>query len=199
MKPFLCILLLTSLLEASSRRASREDEPSGPAVIEFSEPTQKVGLDKNSLRSYRHLHRQGLRAFHQKKYQEGLQCFGLALQNNPRSSDLILDYALFNLLVPDQKGRNITLAKNLLDQLKTPRQLKDPRFFLSRAILNWLEGQDQQAKFNLSNLNSTPYNDSAHLFELHLDLKARTINTLWAETIIPIRLSPLEKRANRSN
>mgnify|MGYP006429996991 CR=1 FL=1 len=191
--------LLTSALLASSRREARKVETAGPAVIEFPEPSSQNKLDKNALRSYRHLHRQGLRAFHQKEYQEGLQCFGLALQANPRSGDLILDYALFSLLTPGTEGRNLTLSKNLLRQLKKAHLLKDPRFHLSQAILNWLEGQDEQAKFNLNHLKSTIYDEARALFEVHIKLEARAINSKWAEMVIPIRLSPIEKRKKRSS
>jgi len=199
--PLIIALLGLCTLEASSRRDSRQDQDQalGPAIIEFPDTLSEVALDKNALRSYRHLHRQGLLAFHQKRYNEALQCFGLALEHNPRSIDLSLDYALFCLLIPDSEGRNLTLAKNLLEQIARPEARKDPRFYLTQAILSWLEGQDQQAMFNLSHLKKTPYEPVSDLFELHLQLGARTINPLWAERVIPIRLSPMEKREIRSN
>lgn len=192
-------VLLSFSLEASSRRESRNSDEQGFAVIEFPEVQPKATLEKNALRNYRHLHRQGLKAFHQKKYQEGLQCFGLALKNNARSGDLKLDYALFSLVIPNSEGRNVTLAKNLLEQIESEQDLQDPRYFLSRAIINWLEGQDEQAKFNLSHIKSTPYEEVSRLFQLHVALKSRVINPRWAELVIPMRLSPLEKRKKRSS
>jgi hypothetical protein len=202
LKPFstFCILLTLGnicLLEAG-RRSDPGSSPNKAAIIYFSQKEKPVEIQYDVLQPSMGLHREALLAFHHGKHEHARACFSLGLKASPRSSDLILNYSLFSMVVPWMDGQSLVRAQGLLKLIKREKELKDPRYILAQNLMNWLESPDKINLPQLEAIRHPYYKKIASELKEHVLSGADLIDPNWAKRLLPIRFAPREKRERRS-
>jgi hypothetical protein len=201
-KPFSFFLIPLALVSLSTLEAGRrhnpESSPNKAAIIYFSQKEKPVEIQYDVLQPSMGLHREALLAFHHGKYEHARACFSLGLKASPRSSDLILNYSLFSMVVPWMHGQSLVRAQGLLKLIKKQKDLKDPRYILAQHLMNWLEFPDQINLPQLEVIRHPYYKKVASDLKEHVLSGADLIDPNWAKRLLPIRFAPREKRERRS-
>lgn len=193
--PALLLLLFPLESQELSRRELRKEtwKPAPP-------PEPQKGPrppEYTVLESSRQLHREGLRNFHLGRFTDAMNCFALALEANPRSGDLILNYAFVSTCTPLMEGQSIPRAKALLKQLTRKENLKSDRYHLVDALIAWFENREDHALEQLEKVEAHHLVDPAQRLARHIRQGGFLVNHAWAKRVVPLRPGPREKRASR--
>jgi cellulose biosynthesis protein BcsQ len=182
-------------LEARERRGLLEDslKPTKIVLVEYGDPIVEYTVMGKS----RELQRQALLAFKLQQFEDSESCYSLAFKESPGSKDIVVEYIFCSLLVPiTSKAYSLARAEKLMQHLENLEDYETDRYFIAKALIENAQGNKSRAieilsekKFGIyadvsKEINSSLMNDRA----FHVDL---------LEKLLPIRLSPREKRSNR--
>lgn len=190
-------LILSSAfsVEAGRRNPSPSENPA--AIIYFKEKNNTKPIAYDVLQASRSLHREALYAFHQGQYEHARTCFSLALKASPKSEDLMLNYALFSMVVPWMEGRSLTRAQGLIEQVQSPRFQNDPRYALSQEIYHWLSQKEPVNTQRLQNIRHPYYGKVSKGFLQHLQNRGELVPLALAKKCLPLRTASRDKRSRR--
>ena len=197
--PFICITLTVGQyfpLEAG-RRNPTEAAPSNAAIIYFSQEEKPVSVEYDVLQPSVGLHREALMAFHHEKYEHARACFSLGLKASPRSADLILNYALFSMVVPWMDGQSLTRAEGLLQLIEKEKDLQDPRYIIAKTLMGWLTSPQNANVQDLEAIDHPYFMKIASALKQQILSGQDIIDANWSKHLLPIRYAPREKRERR--
>jgi tetratricopeptide (TPR) repeat protein len=181
----------------ASRRDDRNKEVVSESAIQFNVTPPPEKPEYHILQDSLTLHREALQSFQLSEYQHARTCFSLGLKASPNASDLILNYALFSMVVPWTEGQSLKRAEGLLSQIKKDNIRKTARYHLARGILLWLKGESDSAITILKKVEHPYFTKVTQDLILHLNAGGELVNPFWAKKLLPERLDPRSKREKR--
>lgn len=190
---FICLCVLS--LEARDRKRPSDDnlKPTKITFVEYGDPYVEYTVMSKS----RELQRQALLAFKLQEFDDSESCYSLAFKESPQSKDIVVEYIFCSLLVPiTSKAYSLTRAEKLLQHLENLEDHESERYFLAKALVMNAKGDKMGAMGILSEQKFDKFKEASEEIKLSL-MENRAFHLNLLEKLLPIRLSPKEKRSNR--